>query len=64
MRKIVCSRCCKKVNVKVINLVPGTNETRRVEWHETFKCKCRFNSSVCNNKQVGMMINKCVNSKN
>ena len=29
----------------------GTNETRRIEWHETFKCKCRFNSSVCNNKQ-------------
>ena len=44
--------------------MPGTNETRRVEWHENFKCKCRFNSSVCNNKQVGMMINKCVNSKN
>ena len=29
----------------------GTNETRRIEWHETCKCKCRFNSSVCNNKQ-------------
>ena len=29
----------------------GTNETRFIEWHETCKCKCRFNSSVCNNKQ-------------
>ena len=29
----------------------GTNEARRIEWHETSKCKCKFNSSVCNNKQ-------------
>ena len=29
----------------------GTNEARCIEWHETWKCKCRFNSSVCNNKQ-------------
>ena len=41
----------KILNVKVFNLVSGTNETRRIEWHETCKCKCRFNSSVCNIKQ-------------
>ena len=35
----------------MFNLVPGTNETRRIEWHKTYKCKCRFNSSICNNKQ-------------
>ena len=29
----------------------GTNETRVIEWHETCKCKRRFNSSACNNKQ-------------
>ena len=29
----------------------GTNETRRAEWHETCKCKCRFKHSACNNKQ-------------
>ena len=28
-----------------------TNETRRIEWHETSKCKCKFNSSACYNKQ-------------
>ena len=28
-----------------------TNETRHVEWHETFQCKCRLDASVCNNKQ-------------
>ena len=28
----------------------ATNETRLIEWHETCRCKCRFNNSVCNNK--------------
>ena len=28
-----------------------TNETRHIEWHETCKCKCRLDVSVCNNKQ-------------
>ena len=28
-----------------------TNETRQIEWHETCKCKCRLDASVCNNKQ-------------
>ena len=27
------------------------NETRNIELHETFKCKCRLDESVCNNKQ-------------
>ena len=28
------------------------NETRmHIEWHETWKCKCRLDVSVCNNKQ-------------
>ena len=28
-----------------------TNETRHVKWHETCKCKCRLDASVCNSKQ-------------
>ena len=28
-----------------------TNETRHIEWHETCKCKCRLDESVCDNKQ-------------
>ena len=47
----LCVPDVKVLNVKVSNLVSGINETRRIEWHETCKCKCRFNSSVCNNKQ-------------
>ena len=28
-----------------------TNETKHIKWHETCKCKCRLDASVCNNKQ-------------
>ena len=28
-----------------------TNETRHTKWQETYKCKCRLDGSVCNNKQ-------------
>ena len=28
-----------------------TNETRHIKWHETCKCKCRLDASVCDNKQ-------------
>ena len=41
----------KNLNVKVFNLMSRTNETRHIEWHETCKCKCRLDGSVCNNKQ-------------
>ena len=27
------------------------NEIRHIKWHETCKCKCRLDTSVCNNKQ-------------
>ena len=40
-----------KVFVKVFNLMSRTNETRHIEWHETCKCKCRLDGSVCNNEQ-------------
>ena len=29
----------------------GFFETRHIKWHETYKCKCRLDASVCNNKQ-------------
>ena len=28
-----------------------TNETKHIKWHETCKCKCRLDTSVCNSKQ-------------
>ena len=51
LTKLCVPDAVRNLNVKVFNLVSGTNETRRIEWHATFTCKCRFNSSVCNNKQ-------------
>ena len=41
----------KNINVKVFNLMSRTNETRHIEWHRTFKRKCRLDAIVCNNKQ-------------
>ena len=31
----------KILNTKVFNLMPRTNETRHLKWHEKCKCKCR-----------------------
>ena len=41
----------KDLNVKVFNIMSRTNETKHIKWHETCKCKCRLDVSVCNNKQ-------------
>ena len=62
-----CSGSCNNINdqytqlcvpdiaknwyAKVFNLISRTNETRHIQWHEMFKCKCRLDASVCNNKQ-------------
>ena len=52
LAKLCVPDVVKNLNVKVFNLVSGVNETRRIEWwHEKCKCRCRFNSSVYNNKQ-------------
>ena len=49
--KLCVPNIVKNLNVKVLNLISWTNETRHTEWHETCKCKCRLNKSVCNTKQ-------------
>ena len=41
----------KNMNVKAFNLMSKNNETRHIKWHETCKCKCRLDTSVCNKKQ-------------
>ena len=50
--KICVSDSVKDLNVRVFNLMSRTNETRHIKWHETCKCKCRLDASVCNNKQL------------
>ena len=49
--KICVPDTMKNLNIKVFNLMSGTNETRFIKWHEKWKCICRFDGIVCNNKQ-------------
>ena len=49
--KICILDVIEDLNVKVFNLMSWTNETRHIKWHETCKCKCWLDASVCNNKQ-------------
>ena len=41
----------KNLNFTAFNLMSRTNETRHIQWHETCKCKCSPDVSVCNNKK-------------
>ena len=41
----------KILYIKAFNLISRTSERRHIKRHETFKCKCRLDVSVCNNKQ-------------
>ena len=52
MTKLCVPIVVKKVNMKVYNFLMRLNETRNVLWHESCKCVCRINSSVCNSKQI------------
>ena len=49
--KIYVYDAVKDLKVKAFNLMSRTNKTRHIKWHETCKCKCRLDASVCNNKQ-------------
>ena len=62
--KICVPDALKDLNVKLVNLMWRTNETRHIKWHETCKCKCRLDASVFNNKHVGIMINVDANVNN
>ena len=52
MAKMCVPNIIKRINMKVYNFLMRLNETRNVLWHESCKCVCRLNSSVCNNKQI------------
>ena len=52
MSKTCVPKIIKNVNMKVYNFLMRLNETRDVLWHESCKCVCRLNSSVCNGKQI------------
>ena len=52
MAKMCIPNIIKRINMKVYNFLMRLNETRSVLWHESCKCVCKLNSSVCNNKQI------------
>ena len=52
MTKLCVPNVIKRVNIQVYNFLMMLNETRNVLWHESCKCVCKLNSSVCNNKQI------------
>ena len=41
----------KNINLKVFNLISRTNKAKYIQLHETCKCKCRLDVSVCNSKK-------------
>ena len=52
MAKSCVPNVIKKINMRVYNFLMRLNETRNVLWHESCKCICRLDSSVCNSKQI------------
>ena len=52
MTKLCVPNIVKRINMKVYNFLMRLNKTRNVLWHESCKCVCRLNSSVCNSKQI------------
>ena len=52
IEKLCVPNVIKGLNMKVYNFLTMLNETRNVLWHESCKCACKLNSSVCNNKHI------------
>ena len=42
--KMYVADVVRNINVKVFNLISWTNETRHIEWQQTWKCKCRLDA--------------------
>ena len=52
MAKLCIPNIIKRINMKVYSFLMRLNGTRNVLRHESCKCVCKLNSSVCNNKQI------------
>ena len=50
--KICIPDVIKNMNIKVFSLMSRTNETRYIKSHESCKCKCRLDASVCKDIQL------------
>ena len=56
--KACVSDAVKNLNVKIFNLMSRTNETRHIKRHETCKCRCILDATVCNNWLIKMYAKK------
>ena len=52
MSKMCVPKIIKNVNMKIYHFLMRLNEMRNVSWHESCKCVCKLNSSVCNSKPI------------
>ena len=52
MAKLCVPNVIKRVNMQVYNFLMRLNETHNLLLHESCKCICKLNSSVCNNKRT------------
>ena len=51
MAKLCMPDIVKDMNIKIFNMLARINAMRKITWHESCKCICRFTKAVCNNKQ-------------
>ena len=56
--KLCVPDAVKDLNVKVFNLMSRTNETKNIKCHETCKCECKLDATVCSDKKLWNK-NKC-----
>ena len=49
--KVCISDIVKNATVKMFDLINLENTIKQVEFHESCKCVCKINSSVCGEKQ-------------
>ena len=49
--KTCVSNKTEDLNLKVFNLITGTNESKKLTKHISYKCKCKFHGWKCNSNQ-------------
>ena len=59
LAKLCVPDVVKNLNVKVFNLVSGTNETRRIEWHKPVSVNIDLTVVFATINNVGMIDDKC-----
>ena len=64
LSKLCVPDVVKNLKVKIFNLVSGTNETRRTEWHKHVNVSVDSNIVFVIINNIGMIINAGVNAKN